>query len=129
MQVARPAVGFQFPIDSRTGLGYVMKAGKAEQAPTMTEEVVSSAGAEPMVYLCLWCLPLQTPLYQPAKMQKVVFLFHFSPRISSCSKPGSRSQLESAPHLAAEGASPGVLLTSLLTDTAIPIFIFKYFCK
>lgn len=56
-------MGFRFPIDSGTVLGYVRKAGKAEQAPTRTEEVVSSADAEPMIYLCLWCLPLQTPLY------------------------------------------------------------------
>lgn len=35
----------------------------------------------------------------------------------------------SARHLAAKGASPEVLLMSLLTDTTIPIFIFRYLCK
>ena len=84
---------------------------------------------------CLWCLFLQI-LFEILLACKntrcrktAVFLFHFSPRISSCSKLGSRSQPVSAHHLAAKGESPGVLLMSLLTDTAIPIFIFKYLCK
>lgn len=59
----------------------------------------------------------------------MVFLFHFSSRISSCSKLSSRNQPVAAYHLAAEGASPEVLLMSLLTDTAIPIFIFMELCK
>jgi len=49
-QVARPAVGFRFPIDSVTALSYVRKAGKAEQALARTEDVVSSADVEPMGY-------------------------------------------------------------------------------
>lgn len=139
-QVAGPAAGFRFPIDSGMAPGYVRKAGKAEQALARTEVVVSSADVEPMGYPichgeCPLCLSLQTlseilSAFKNIGYRKtMVFLFHFSSRISSCSKLSSRNQPVAAHHLAAEVASPEVLLMSLLTDTAIPIFIFMDLCK
>lgn len=133
--MAGPAAGFRFPIDSVMAPGYVRKAGKAEQALARTEEVVSSADVEPMGYpICRGerprCLCLQT-LFEILSACKnircrktMLFPFRFSSRISSCSKLSSRHQPVAAHHLAAKGASPEVLPMSLLTDTAIPIFIF-----
>lgn len=53
--MAQPAAGFRFPIDSVTALGYVRKAGKAEQALARTEEVVSSDDVQPMGYTVNAC--------------------------------------------------------------------------
>lgn len=142
-QVARPAVGFQFPIDLVTALGCVRKAGEAEQALARTEgqrrwvpQPMSSLWVTPVCCgECLWCLVLQS-LFEILLACKntgcrktLVFLFHSSLRISPCSKLGSRTQPVSAHHLAAKGASPEVLLMSCLTDAAIRIFIFRYLCK